>query len=204
MRVLKEEGGYGDDPSDSGGPTNFGVTLGDYRRYIDSSGSAIDVKNMTKAQAKIIYKTRYWDALGCDDLPSGVDYTCFDYGVNSGLQRPRKALQKFKLLKDTKLIDAINDERTVFLKSIAGGKNAKFLRGWLSRVSRVRAYSKFLSDNATKDNTTGPAVGAGTVAIAVGSTSYFHTHQTAIIIGSIVLAIIVGAIIHLYKNKGKF
>src|SRR6266852_2743100 len=143
-RVLKDEGGYSNDPSDSGGATNFGITIADYRKYINSSGTSLDVKNMIVDQAKIIYKSKYWDALGCDSLPSGVDYTCFDYGVNSGLGRPRKALQKFKSLTGTKLIDAINDERTAFLQAIGVGKNAKFLKGWLARVSRVRNYSKSL------------------------------------------------------------
>jgi lysozyme family protein len=152
-RLLKDEGGYSNDPSDSGGATNFGITIADYRKYINSSGTALDVRRMTVDEAKSIYKTKYWDALGCDQLPSGVDYTAFDYGVNSGLGRPRKALQKFKSLTGTKLIDAINDERIAFLQSISAGKNAKFLKGWLARVSRVRNYSKTLAANTPVPST---------------------------------------------------
>src|SRR6185312_9585820 len=135
-RLLKDEGGYTNDKSDSGGPTNFGITLSDYRKYINSRGTAEDVRRMSVDQAKAIYRSKYWDALNCDNLPSGVDYTCFDYGVNSGLGRPRKALQRFKSLSGSNLINAINDERTAFLKAIGVGKNARFLKGWLNRVSR--------------------------------------------------------------------
>jgi len=201
QRVLKDEGGYTNDPNDSGGPTNFGITIADYRKYINKNGTAEDVKSMSVDEAKIIYKARYWDALGCDKLPSGVDYTCFDYGVNSGLGRPRKALQRFKSLSGTQLIDAINDERTAFLKAISSGKNGKFLKGWLARVNRVRSYSKQLASK--KDTTTGPVVATGFGSIGIAISQFFHTHETLIIISSMVAALVIGYAIHRYKNKGK-
>lgn len=202
-RLLKDEGGYTNDPNDSGGPTNFGITLTDYRKYIKSSGTAADVKGMSVNDAKRIYKSKYWDALGCDALSSGVDYTVFDYGVNSGLGRPRKALQTFKGKVGVELIDAINNERMTFLRRIGGGKNAKFLAGWTGRVSRVRNYSKFLAANPPKDNTTGPTAGGGVAGIGVAISQYFHNHETAIILSAIGLAIAIGTGIHIYLNKDK-
>src|ERR1700678_505793 len=156
-RLLKDEGGYGNDPQDPGGPTNFGITLTDFRKYIKADGTAIDVKNMTKDQASVIYKERYWNALGCDDLPSGVDYTCFDYGVNSGIGRPQKDLVRFKTLTGTKLINAINDERISFLQALP--TYPRFGKGWSARVSRVRAHSIEMATN--KNVTAGPVVATG-------------------------------------------
>lgn len=196
-RLLKDEGGYTNNPNDSGGPTNFGITLTDYRLYINSKGKAVDVKNMTVDQAKVIYKTKYWDALNCDTLPSGVDYTVFDYAVNSGVGRPRKAIQRFKSKGGVDLINAINDERTAFLKSIGVGKNATFLKGWMARVGRVRAYSLSLA----KDNSTGPVAGGSVLGLGASLAAYWHNHETAIIISAVAVAIAVGTAIHLYKNR---
>ena len=199
--VLKDEGGYSNDPGDNGGPTKYGITIFDVRKYVKKDATADDVKALTLDQAKDVYKSKYWDALDCDSLSSGVDYTCFDYGVNSGLGRPRKALQRFKSLSGTQLIDAINDERTAFLKAISSGKNGKFLKGWLARVNRVRSYSKQL---ASKKNTTaGPVVATGLSGIGIAISQFFHSHETLIIISSVVAALVIGYAIHRYKNKGK-
>src|SRR6266849_529800 len=132
-RLLKDEGGYTNNPNDSGGPTNFGITLTDYSKYIKASGTEKDVKGMTVDEARQIYRTKYWDALGCDSLSSGVDYTCFDYGVNSGIGRPRKALQRFKSKSGVDLINAINDERVTFLKALEASqpKDKVFDAGWM-------------------------------------------------------------------------
>ncbi len=83
-RVLAHEGGYTNDARDPGGPTNFGITIYDYRKYVKRRATAADVQRMSLAEAKGIYRSKYWDALRCDDLPAGVDYTVFDYGVNRG------------------------------------------------------------------------------------------------------------------------
>jgi lysozyme family protein len=51
--VLEHEGGYVNDPKDPGGETNFGIAK--------RSNPDVDIKNLTKAEASLIYKTKYWD-----------------------------------------------------------------------------------------------------------------------------------------------
>lgn len=153
-RLLRHEGGYSNHPSDPGGPTNFGITIADYRKYVKREATAADVKAMRVEDAKAIYRARYWDAMRCDDLPAGVDYAVFDYGVNSGIGRSGKVLRRVLGLDDTtssvsddvvaaarganaaKLVDAICDERLRFLKSLKSWN--VFGNGWGRRVAEVR------------------------------------------------------------------
>ena len=98
--LLVHEGGYTNHPSDPGGPTNFGITIEDYRRYVKVNATAADVRRMRLDEAKIIYREKYWDAQRCDELPAGVNYAVFDYGVNSGTGRSGKVLRRMLGLPD--------------------------------------------------------------------------------------------------------
>lgn len=152
-RLLAHEGGYTNHPDDPGGPTNFGITIADYRRYVKAGASAADVRAMTLEEAKAIYRSRYWDALACDALPAGLDYAVFDYGVNSGISRSAKVLQRLlgvaadgaigpvtlaaanaRAARD--LIAAICDERLRFLQSLRTWP--VFGKGWGRRVADVK------------------------------------------------------------------
>lgn len=201
-RLLKDEGGYSNDPSDSGGATNYGITIGDYQKYINPKGTATDVKNMTVDQAKNIYKTKYWNALNCDNLESGVDYTVFDYGVNSGLARPKADLIKFANKKGADLINAINDERQAFLNQLAVSrpKDQKFLKGWTARVARVRAASLQMnkSPSGAVAGTAGGAVVAGGAAMAGTPHHYWPW-----IMGGIAASLMIAGFIYLLHSYEK-
>ena len=94
--IFKAEGGYS--PTirlDPGGPTNFGITLATLRAYEGNPNlTAHDVKKLTPAVAKEIYRTAYWNRMQCGSLPAGLDLEVFDFGVNSGPAEAVKALQK--------------------------------------------------------------------------------------------------------------
>jgi lysozyme family protein len=196
--LLKDEGGYTNDPKDPGGPTNFGITLADYRRYIDPKGTATDVKNMTVDQAKSIYKSKYWDAVNADGLPSGLDYTVFDYGVNSGVSRAVRILNKLKSDDVVHTINLINDERLAFLQSLPTW--FRFGKGWSNRVSNVRHKSIVLA--AQKINSTTVGTHTGTAVIVAGTTTVALTHPhylPFIIAGAIGLGLVALGI-YLYRK----
>jgi len=160
-RLLAHEGGYVNHPSDPGGPTNFGITLADYRRYRKPDATVADVRAMKVDEAKAIYRAKYWNAQRCDELPAGVDYSIFDYGVNSGVGRSGKVLRRVVGLSDKTstvtdevlgavakrdpkaLVAAINDERLAFLKHLSTWP--VFGAGWSRRVAEVRSISQRLA-----------------------------------------------------------
>jgi len=93
-RLLEHEGGYVWHAQDPGGETNFGVTRAVYEQYVGRQVMNGEMEGLTHDDVYPIYKENYWDAVRGDDLPSGVDWSCFDWAVNSGKSRASKALQR--------------------------------------------------------------------------------------------------------------
>ena len=171
-RLLLHEGGYTNHPSDPGGPTNFGITIYDYRKYVKPGATAADVKAMTLDEARSIYRAKYWDAQRCDELPAGVDYGVFDYGVNSGIGRSGKVLRRCLKFPDNTsvvndaviaaantanakvLVAAICDERLRFLQNLKTWD--VFGKGWGRRVAEVREVAIAMTKVAAQPATDPP------------------------------------------------
>jgi lysozyme family protein len=92
--LLHHEGGFVNHPKDPGGMTNLGVTKAVYDKWIGREATEQEMRDLTPEDVAPIYKKNYWDRVKGDDLPSGVDWACFDWAVNSGSGRPAKALQR--------------------------------------------------------------------------------------------------------------
>ena len=72
--TLKHEGGYVHDPKDLGGETNFGIA----KRFYPE----VDIKNLTKEEAKDIYRRDYWVRNKVEELPENLIHIFFDKYVN--------------------------------------------------------------------------------------------------------------------------
>ena len=152
--TLAWEGGNDDDPRDRGGRTSRGITQDDWDEWRQShAGLPSDVWSAPQDQIVAIYRQKYWNAMSCGQLPAGLDYCVFDYGVNSGIGRAAKVLQQFvgttvdgeigpltiaaaAQADAALLVNKICDQRLAFLKGV--GSWATFGVGWTRRVEGVR------------------------------------------------------------------
>jgi lysozyme family protein len=146
--LFKHEGGYVDHPADPGGATNFGITLGTLQSFRGKPVSKGDVRNLTKREAGLIYRARYWDAIGGDSLPAGVDAVAFDIAVNHGVGRWRQWAPIIKGLAPDDAIRALCERRRRFYRSLKTFPT--FGKGWMRRANEVEIWAlKWASNNAT-------------------------------------------------------
>jgi lysozyme family protein len=160
LHILKYEGGYVNHPSDPGGMTNLGVTKRVWEEWTGKPATEADMRALTPEMVGPLYKTRYWDAVRGDDLPSGVDLCVFDAAVNAGVGRASKFLQqavgvtadgqigpKTLAAITAKPADEVIDEfcalREAHYKSLSTFDT--FGKGWMRRLGSVEAESKTLT-----------------------------------------------------------
>ncbi|EDV8486486.1 hypothetical protein BH431_004339 [Salmonella enterica subsp. enterica serovar Bovismorbificans] len=96
------EAGYVDDPDDSGGITNHGITktLADqYKTTLKTKfGWNGNMRNLTYDMAFFIYKTHFWDKMKLDDVMKRSVFLAdrlFDLGINAGKSVAVKNLQRY-------------------------------------------------------------------------------------------------------------
>jgi len=114
--VVSNEGGYVDNPNDSGGETYMGVTRKGYPNLslwykVDVIKKAHKGKVASKvlaglinkdlndnmlacAEVQDIYKTNYWNKCKCDEIKWPLNCFVFDFAVNAGNVRAIKTLQR--------------------------------------------------------------------------------------------------------------
>ena len=94
--VLVYEGGYTNDPRDPGGPTNFGIIQREYDNYRKRKNLPTrSVRYIEENEYSEIYHEQYANPLKFDEMPSGLDFAVLDYGINSGIGKATKDLQRY-------------------------------------------------------------------------------------------------------------
>lgn len=95
-RLVNSEGGYTCDPRDdgnwTGGRAGIGELKGTKFGLSASTYGYLDIKNLTLADAKVIYKRDFWDILGNAD--PAVKFQLFDAAVNHGMPNAIRILQR--------------------------------------------------------------------------------------------------------------
>lgn len=159
--VLRWEGGYVNHPSDKGGETNYGVTSAVYIQYRKSKGlPPRSVRLISAVEVRDIYQKNYWLAAGCDLLPARLALCQFDWAVNAGTYRAIKALQQvvntepdgiigpattsavataIQTRGESSLVNNYLAVREGCYRRWGVGNQEVFLKGWLNRLSSLRA-----------------------------------------------------------------
>ena len=91
--IIAIEGGFVDDPDDSGGATNFGIT----EQVARENNYTGDMEHMPIEIARKIYEDRYWEPLHLsviEQMSNIVAEEIIDTGVNTGIVRAAKFLQR--------------------------------------------------------------------------------------------------------------
>lgn len=171
--VLAAEGGFVNNPADPGGATNFGITRRTLSDFRDAEVSEIDVRALTRAEAREIYRARFWIPMRCAELPAWVDLMVFDFGVNGGPGRSLRLLQgsigvkadgsigpitlaAARACRAPELIGRLAEGRMAYYRGLDGFQT--FGRGWTRRVETARHAALGMS-----------AGGAAKVAMGEGS-----------------------------------
>lgn len=92
--ILRAEGGYVNDPADTGGETNYGITVAVAR----ANGYTGPMRDLPVAVARAIYTARYITEPKFDQvlaLHAGIGAEVIDTGVNMGPHRAAEFLQRW-------------------------------------------------------------------------------------------------------------
>ena len=146
-RLMGHEGGYVNNPADPGGETNWGISKRSY--------PTVDIKHLTRDEAKTIYEHDFWLRIHADDLYDGVAFQVLDFAINSGIETAVRYLQRavgvaddghwgpvsrtaVMAMTESDIIMKLNAERLDFMTRLSNWSNAS--RGWARRISNNLRY----------------------------------------------------------------
>ena len=143
-QLMRFEGGYSNNPADTGGETNHGITKATALAF----GYTGPMRDMPRSFAELVYQKAYWSACRCDDLPASIRYDVFDAAVNSGPAQAIKWLQRAVNVADDGIIGRItlaacndtphinsrfNGQRLMFMTALPSW--GVFGKGWARRIA---------------------------------------------------------------------
>jgi len=120
-----------------------------------------DLRALSEAESKAIYRSEYWNAVQGDALPPGIDHLVFDMACNAGVRRSSlqlqdvvgadpdgvigpRTLQRVGMFADKLdvMIDSLRDAHEAHYKSLR--TFSTFGKGWMARLGRRTALAREL------------------------------------------------------------
>ena len=162
--TMKREGGYANDPADHGGETYRGISRNNWRGWdgwpdIDrlkqqkDFPSCLDRNADLQGRVKLFYKRNFWTPVMDEIANQALVNWLFDKGVNMGVQRAYKLMQRalhvdedgvigpqtraqIKQADPVELLAACRIEAKRFYTNLAlkDPSQTRFLNGWLARA----------------------------------------------------------------------
>lgn len=148
VEVIFKVEGYDKVIVDEGGLTKWGISK--------NANPDIDIENLTKDQAKGLYRARYWDTVRAEEMAWPLNLFVFDAAVNQGVGAAIKMLQSAVGAaqdgvlgrKSMALIGALPPKELAAsymskraLRYVGTRNFDKYGYGWFARLFRVSAAS---------------------------------------------------------------
>jgi lysozyme family protein len=149
--LMYHEGGYSNDPKDAGGETRYGISKRSYPH--------LDIKILTRDQAKQIYFVDFWIKAKCEQInDENLATKFFDLVVHTGIPQAVKLIQRalratgtqvtedgiigpvtlsaINKADSTDLLAALKSESAGYYRLLANANPSqqKFIQGWLNRA----------------------------------------------------------------------
>lgn len=152
--IDAHEGGLVDHKDDPGGLTKYGISQ---RAFPE-----LEIRELTKEQAKEIYRLHYWQKIRGEELPEKLKLITLDAAINQGVSRAAKLLQRACGVNDDgiigpKTLAALRTTQSVFVLSKYAELRMKhyqsldnwrvFGKGWSRRLLDVAVLSAFSDEN---------------------------------------------------------
>jgi hypothetical protein len=124
--VLEREGLLSNHANDRGGLTKYGIS--------QKANPDVDVANLTRSDAIAIYKDRYWDSIGADNMNMATALVAFDASVNHGVGTAKNMLNE-----TNGDVGDMLKWRLDFYDGIVDRDSSQgvFLNGWNNRIAHL-------------------------------------------------------------------
>lgn len=156
--IFRHEGGLSLVRADPGNWTGGKVGAGELRgtKYGIAAHAhpGVDIRNLTRAEAREIYRRQYWRPIRGDEMPEGIDLATMDPAVNSGVSRGAAWMQRalgvdadgrigpitLAAARQADPVPAIRKACAIRMGFLRGLRTwSDFGRGWSRRVASVEA-----------------------------------------------------------------
>jgi len=133
--ILKNEGGYSNNPQDTGGETRWGISSASFPNE--------DIRNLTVDRAKQLYKENYWNPISGDKILSQeMAESIFDFGVNAGVKTSVKLAQQVVYADP----DGVVGPNTIYLLNTSSPK--LFLAEF--KLKKIQRYVDICDNNSSQ------------------------------------------------------